>query len=81
MSLPKAKPEKKAEREPYEFTVGNLSVTLTPHYIGGVGARVMVIVDKPISSLSAEDIQQLATKLKIAACEAESLEKKSSHIG
>lgn len=62
-------------REP--VTIGGHPVLFTPHYLPGVGARVMVSDScKGISNLSPDDARLYAAHLKIAADEAEVMERR-----
>lgn len=64
------------KREP--LTLGSCSVDFVPHHIEGIGPRVFVIIsDSPIN-LTADDARRLAEQLKIAACQAEALQKKAA---
>lgn len=58
--------------------IGNHPVTFTPHYLPGVGARV--IIDDGglgMSNLSPDDARLYAAHLKIAAIEAETLARRA----
>lgn len=57
--------------------IGTTSVRLTPHYLPGVGAQVFVHVDDAgfhmFKNWKPDDLEALATHLKIAACQADAL--------
>jgi len=67
-----------------EITIAGAALTLIPHYIDKVGARVFVVLAPPgvapdqhgIAHYTVGDIRFMAAQLKLAADEAESLERK-----
>lgn len=65
-------------REP--MRLGRCMATFLPHSIAGIGARVFLVVDTGVVcesiNLSADDARRLADRLKIAACEAEAMQRK-----
>lgn len=65
-------------REP--MRLGHCSATFVPHSLDHLGARVFLVLDTSamheIVNLSADDARRLAERLKIAACEAEAMQKK-----
>lgn len=63
---------------PFEVQLGTQTVRLVPNYIDGCGPRVLLMTEGPLN-LTAEDAKHLAGQIKIAATEAEILEKRSKH--
>lgn len=62
--------------------VGDYSLTLHPHHIISIGARVLLIIrkgeDHHIDSISADDARRVAERLFIAACQAEAKGRRKS---
>ena len=77
-SAPEIKTPAERAREPMQL--GSCAVQFVPHYLPGVGARVFLIIsDREIHksiNLSADDARRIADRLKIAACQAESYERR-----
>lgn len=65
--------------------LGALGLQFRPHHISGIGARVFVIIDEPrmheALNLSADDARLFADRLKIAACQAEAIGRKTERRG
>ena len=64
------------------FMVGNTRVELVPHYVEGVGARMFMILDDShgnhtVQNMTATDARALASQLMIAACDADSQERRA----
>jgi hypothetical protein len=63
------------------ISLGNTDVRLTPHYLPGIGTRVLVTLDSPMmhaaTNLSADQARALADYLKIAACKAEAMQSRA----
>jgi hypothetical protein len=62
--------------------LGNRSVDFVPHHVEGIGPHLFLIIhdlkpDEPIN-LTPDSARRFADMLKIAACEAEALEKKAA---
>lgn len=63
--------------------VGSLTLTFSPHYIEGIGARMLVTIadaDRPIAkilNLTSDDARTIADHLKLNACKAEALERRA----
>lgn len=63
-------------REP--VMIGNHPVTFTPHYLPGIGPRVIVVDQCPgPRNLSPEDARMYASHFKLAADEAEALARRA----
>ncbi len=65
----------------FTFQLGAATVTLTPHIIDGVGARVMCTIEEPGSApyrfnLSPDGIDDFRNNMAIAKCEAQSIERR-----
>lgn len=62
-----------------QLTIAGANVTLVPHYIDHVGARVFLVLDTPrphqVNNYSPDDLRHIAARLKLAADEAEALER------
>lgn len=57
--------------------LGATRVSLTPHYFPDVGPRVIVEMSDPWANLSPELLRLYADAQKLAACEAEALERRA----
>ena len=70
-----------AEESRAPIRLGSCSITFKPHYLAGIGAQVFVISDKPslheTLNLTADDARRFAERLKIAACQAEAMERRA----
>jgi hypothetical protein len=65
------------ERDREPVMIGNHLVVFTPHYLPGVGPRVMVVDSCPgPRNLSADDARLFASHYKLAADEAEAIAKR-----
>lgn len=62
------------------LTLGTVTVTLTPHIIDGIGARVMMGVEERgmrwVVNLAPDHARSLGSNLTLATCEAESIERR-----
>lgn len=60
--------------------IGARSLTFVPHHIPGIGPRVFLVIDEPdiheAFNIAASDARLLADRLKIAACEAEAMQRR-----
>ncbi len=70
-------------RRSRSFTVqlGSATVTLTPHILDGIGARILIKIDEPNAptvrlNLTPDAARTLRTELALATCEAESIERR-----
>jgi hypothetical protein len=59
--------------------IGSIKLHILPHYINGIDARVFLVVDEAhiAMNFSADDARRFADRLKIAACQAESIGKQA----
>lgn len=73
MSLSPATPE------PNIVRLGNTKEEIVPHHVPGVGARVFIVRDtatgRSVENVSPDTLRAYADQLKIAACQAESMER------
>lgn len=62
------------------LVLGSMTVTLTPHILERIGPRVLIAIDdggtRCVYSTTPGDARQLAANLTLAACEAESYERR-----
>jgi hypothetical protein len=77
-----SQPERKAGAPALEpHRIGSVQVTLTPHHIENIGPRVIVGLREGFAyyplNITADEARLLASYLRIAACEAESLERRA----
>ena len=66
------------------ITIGTLTFTFAPHYIEGLGARMLVTINSiepaaraRILSITSDDARTIADHLKLNACKAEALERRA----
>ncbi len=62
-----------------QLNLAGADVTLVPHYVDHVGPRVFVVLDTThdhqVHNYTPDDLRHIAARLKLAADEAESLER------
>lgn len=66
--------------EPIPLHLSNLTVTLVPHHIDRIGARVFLVLDNSagghmVDNLTLDNLRDLEGWLKLAILEAEALER------